>query len=659
MATILSGDIGLQANIAAEFGHHVATLDATRSHVSDARPVSSMDMSVNDFVTHIAPVSHRHPKYLDYRQYNIFSNQYVDSDYLFNMEDVVAPTNQFNEPMTVGQSTTLALSGNPDSNHRFYFDFADYIGLTGTATVTGTVTHKAGGAVNFKFYEIGGGISTADTFSISSGTQDFSVTFSIGSTGLDHGFLHVNMEAAGVVVDSVRGSAEVSDLRCSIAVTGRTRLNTANVYVNTFTELNDLVGTGGTAVRDSALRFENWDRGSVIAGNPVPHGIVASFGVLDMLYPDFSSSTEDIEGRMKVQYDKPSQDSAIPATTSLVIRKDNADVLSAPIPDLPRFSFGLGGAATTLTQTQPEPALTDLPAISHFVALNDGSLSLADTTDIDIELRYIDPASDGTDVRTGDDGYQPGFVQARLLLNLPFVSEDINLASSFTSTQTGQRLVKDPNVIDMDPTFTANFRGGIRQEGVANLTANFSVPLTQSGIGMILFTDPRRQTFEFFPGPGQIGPTGRIENRLHDDIRDASGSPIAPGLTIVRSPAIDPDLLFEATVTTSVKMIRGEAINLQVSLGQELEPSATGVIISNAETETFEFSLAVTAVLAIETDRFRELLLPAQTRKYNIMQETRDYAINTDTRKYPVPAETRQEAVDTESRILKQKGYNS
>tara|TARA_S200002703_G_scaffold26740_1_gene22961 strand:+ start:7 stop:1365 length:1359 start_codon:yes stop_codon:yes gene_type:complete len=452
MATILAGDIDFTANVTGRFGHHVATTDATRSHISDSRPVSSMDMSINNFATHIAPTSHRHPQYLDYSQYNIVSNQYVEPGYLIGAHDTIVTEHEFNQPMTVGQKTILALSGNPDSNHRFYFDFADYIGLTGTATVTGTVTHKAGGVVNFKFYDVDAGVNTADTFSISSGTQDLSVTFPIASAGLDYGFLNVNMEAIGSIINvngvDVRGSAEVSDLRCSISVTGRTRINTSNVYVNTFTEFNDLVGTGSGATRDSALRFEHWNRGSVIGGNPVVHGVVASFGVLDLLYPDNSSDTEDPEGRMAVQYDKPIQDDSIPATPSLVIRKDNADVLSAPIPDIATFSFGLGGASTSLTDNS---AFTDLPAISHFIALNDGSLSLADTTDIDIELRYIDPASDSADPRPDDDGYQDGFVQARLLLNPPFIAEDLETKSTFTISE----------LYYIDNQFTTDFRGGI------------------------------------------------------------------------------------------------------------------------------------------------------------------------------------------------------
>ena len=613
MATILAGDIDFKANVAGRFGHHVATTDSTRAHISDARPVSSMDMSINNFATHIGPVSHRHPQYLDYSQYNIVSNQYVAPGYLLNPHDTIVTDSKFNQPMTVGGIARVGLSGVPDTNHRFYFDFADYIGLTGTATLTGTVTHKEGGVVNFRFYDVDAGTGGADTFSISSGTQDLSVTFPIASTGLDYGFLNVNMEALGSIIDvngvDVRGSAEVSDLRCSIAVTGRTRINTSNVYVNTFTELNDLVGTGSGATRDSALRFENWDRGSVIGGNPVVHGVVASFGVLDLLYPDNLSSTEDPVGRFAVQYDKPIQDDSIPATTSLVIRKDNADVLSAPIPNITSFSFGLGGAATSSFDNS---AFTDLPAISHFIALNDGSLSLADTTDIDIELRYIDPAFDSTDVRPDDDGYQDGFVQARLLLNPPFIAEDIETKSTFTVSE----------LYYIDANFTSTFVGGILQLGTASVTSEFELTPLASGSGVII-------------------DGGTVNTTVNFGINDI----------------YQLDTRFTANFVGNQR--HQPTVDIAFNLAQSLIASETGIIIANEKTTTFNWDLTVDSVVFVTPDRYRELLLKPQTRTYAVTEEKRDFAVNTESRSYPVQQEQRSRTVVTETRTITEKGYSS
>lgn len=612
MATILAGEIDFTANVAGRFGHHVATTDTTRSHISDARPVSSMNMSVNNFTSHIGPVSHRHPEYLDYSQYNIVSNQYVAPGYLDNPHDTLRSDNEFNQPMVVGQSTLISLTGVPDSNHSFYFDFADYIGLTGTATVTGTVTHKAGGTVTLKFRDVDGGVVSTPQVSISSGTQDFSASFPIASTGLDYGFLNVNMEAIGAVITvdgiDVRGSAEVSDLRCSIAVTGRTRINTSNVYVNTFTEFNDLVGTGGSATRDSAIRFEEWNRGSVIGGNPVVHGIIATFGVLDTIYPDGGSTAENLEGRMAVIYNGPG-DTSIPATPSLVIRKDNADVLTAPIPDISSFSFGMGGASTSLTDNS---ALTDIPAISHFIALNDGSLSLADTTDIDIELRYINPAFESTDPRTDDRGFEDGFVQARLLLNPPFIAEDIETKSTFTVSE----------LYYIDANFTATFVGGIQLLGSSDPTSEFELTPEATGTGVII-------------------DGGTVNTTVNFGINDI----------------YQLDTRFTATFVGNQR--HRPTVNMAFNLAQSLVASETGIIIANEKTTTFNWAVTVDSVVFVTPDRYRELLLKPQTRTYAVTEEKRDFAVNTESRSYPVQQEQRQRTVDTQTRTITEKGYSS
>jgi hypothetical protein len=548
--------------------------------------------------------SHRHPKYPDYRQYNIFSNQYVDSDYLLNIEDVVAPT--------VGTG--------PEFNHRFYFDFADYMGLTGTATVTGTVTHKAGGDINFKFS--GGG--TVDTFSISagSGTQNFSATFPITGASLNSdpkGFLNVTMEAAGQIINvngvDVRGSAEVTDLRCSIAVTGRTRINTSNVYVNTYTELDDIIDTGPNTLRDTALRFENWNRGSVIGGNPVVYAVVASFGVLDMIYPITSSSTEDPIGRMRIVRTG-QNDEDVPAAPSLVIRKDNADVLASEADN----TFGIGGSATELyggpnhPGQQHDDALVDIPALSHFVALNDGNLSLADTTDVDIELRYIDPGDylQPVDVRTDMRGYQDGFVQARLLLNPPFLAEDLETKGTFTISE----------LYYIDNQFTTDFRGGIQQLGSSTPEANFTLQSANTGTGVII-------------------DGGAVNTTVGFGIRDI----------------YQLDTRFTANFVGNQR--HRPTVDIDFNLAQSLIASETGIIIANEKTTTFNWELTVDSVVFVVPDRYRELLLPAQTRTYPVTEEKRDYAVNTQSRSYRVQQEQRQRTVDTQTRILKQKGYNT
>jgi hypothetical protein len=82
-----------------------------------------------------------------------------------------------------------------------------------------------------------------------------------------------------------------------------------------------------------------------------------------------------------------------------------------------------------------------------------------------------------------------------------------------------------------------------------------------------------------------------------------------------------------------------------------------GVIIDNAETETFRFGMNVVPLVFVIPDRYRELLLTDSTRVYLTPEETRDHAVNSQTRRYPVPEETRDSAVDLETRKITEKGY--
>lgn len=212
----------------------------------------------------------------------------------------------------------------------------------------------------------------------------------------------------------------------------------------------------------------------------------------------------------------------------------------------------------------------------------------------------------------------------------------------------------------LDASFTTDFKGGIRIDGSAQLDASFTETLTNNLIGSITPAVLQRVQFGFFPDPATIDPnTGKIHARLHDDVRDINGNPIAPGARSLRRDPALPTLDTAFTQASTANPLRISTANLQSSWSVELEPSATGIIIDNAETESFAFEITATGQVTKVPNRFRELLLPAQTRTYAVTGENRDYAVNTESRSYKVQQEQRQRTVATETRILKQKGYNT
>lgn len=604
MATILAGDIDFTANVTGRFGHHVATLDTTRVHTSEPREAVALYYNTG------APTIN--PKFLNYSQYNVTLNQYVVPGYFVSPSTTIETTNEFNQP--------LQLHGNtPEITLRF--DFADYIGLQGTGTVTGTITNTldSGADTEFVIFDRDRGQSgdPAQITGLGPGeSQTFSATFTLASTGLDTGFLLVTIKQLSA---SNLDRAEITDLRCSVTVTGRTRVNTSNVFINTFTQLDDTVSTSGAAFRDTALRFENFDRGAVLAGNPAVHGIVTNFGILDRHFRDNFSTTENPAGSFKHQYHI-TGDTAIPTQDAeLVIRKSGSDLLTTTL-DLGAQNtyadFSLGGAPLEMLSSPPSygnDALTDLPAINNFVALNTGSvISLADTTDLDIELRYIFPDADSTDPRPDDDGYQESFVSARLLLNPPFIAEDIETKSTFTVSE----------LYYIDNQFTTDFKGGIQQLGSSDLESQFDLTPEATGTGVII-------------------DGGAVNTTVNFGIND----------------------IYQLDTQFTTNFVGNQrhqpTVDIAFNLAQSLIASETGIIIANEKTTTFNWAVTVDSVVFVVPDRFRELLLPAQTRTYAVTEEKRDYAVNTESRSYRVQQEQRQRTVDTQTRILKQKGYSS
>ncbi len=593
--------IDFTANVGGSFGHHVATLDTTRVHTSEPREAVALFYN--------QPGSNTlNPKFLNYSQYNVTLNQYVVPGYFVSPSTTIETTNEFNQPL-------LLQGDQPEITLRF--DFADYIGLQGTGTATGTITNTldSGSDTSFVIFDRDRGQSgdPAQITDLGPGeSQTFSATFTLASTGLDTGFLLLSIKQLSA---SNLDRAKITDLRCSVTVTGRTRVNTSNVFINTFTELDDLVGTGGASTRDSAIRFENFNRGSVLAGNPAVHGIVTNFGILDNLYPNGSSTTENIEGRFQNQYHQLSDVGLPTQDVELVIRKNNADVLTSTIDITDNFEkFGIGGAPIEAWQSGDTlvEGLTDLPAINNFVALNDSSLSLADTTDIDIELRYIYPPQDSTDPRSADDDFQDSFVSARLLLNPPFIAEDIETKSTFTVSE----------LYYIDANFTATFVGGILQLGSASLTSEFDLTPEATGAGVIINGGAVNTTVNF-----GINDIYQLDTRFTADFVGNQR----------HQPTVD----------------------IAFNLAQSLVASETGIIIANEKTTTFNWAVTVDSVVFVTPDRYRELLLPAQTRTYAVTEEKRDYAVNTESRSYLVQQEQRQRTVDTETRTITEKGYSS
>lgn len=204
-----------------------------------------------------------------------------------------------------------------------------------------------------------------------------------------------------------------------------------------------------------------------------------------------------------------------------------------------------------------------------------------------------------------------------------------------------------------DAVFTGVDIGGIRQPGSAQLDTVFGTDLDPTGIGKITPAITLPLIAEYYPAGQPV-----YYSFIHDPV-DAGGNPIDYSHFVRRAPVeFDLDWEFDKTVST-YGVVRVPNCVMTASWSQSANPIGTGVIIDNAETETFAFSVTASALVLKIPDRYRELLLMPETRTYNLRTETRSYAVNTQSRRYPVPAETRTAPVDTQTRILKQKGYNS
>lgn len=202
----------------------------------------------------------------------------------------------------------------------------------------------------------------------------------------------------------------------------------------------------------------------------------------------------------------------------------------------------------------------------------------------------------------------------------------------------------------LDATFTADFSGGLRIDGSAQIDAAFGTDLDQTGIGLFTFAVTRILVWEYFPD----GLANRY-NFIHEPV-DAGGTPIDYSHIVIRADYL-PDVAMAFTQASTANPRRISTATLTASWSQTMDPIGTGVIIDNAETETFQFQIqAVVNVLRIP-NRYRELLLMPDSRVFPAKPETRDYAVNTETRAYPVPEETRQRAVDQETRTQTEKGY--
>ena len=681
MATVSAGSINLTANLAVESGHHVATIDTTRSHVSDIRkPVSvgrreqDYTRSGTDYVNYpqIRDISnnilvHGNTVYgiktpaqiIDYKQYNWFHNQYVDDlNYIETFEDYVKPLKNREQDWNDNEQAQYNLPwGGPLGDSvspgqlNYFFDFADYIGLQNcTVTVYYDITVRsdtnASAQMKVRMTASGnGGVSdlgaTINPPSSSqlhdAGTTTASASLTFTGTGAyavnnGQGFIAVGLglERSGTWDDTDvavgpgntnQPQALISNVRASIQTTGRTRINTSNVSITTAGQGHDTVSAAATNAREDSIVWSGFDFSGVITpGAPHIYGIATHTGIMELYddsyllyginYPmqigEFHDQTHDLirdAGIDKVELIVRHNDSDIHVDSLNTSSTDGTAQDGFILGSAPWQSEATGGSYTV--------AVRDIPAVASHVTLTAGNVSISQSANVEIEYRYVRPIEDKT---------LPNFMQARLLLNPPFLAQDIDYDMAFAVTSSGNLIVSDLQTITTEVDFATDFVGGIQQLGVSEPAVAFALDSDNTGLGVII-----------------------------------DGGTVDFAVTFTQAELYE--LSFAYSTDFKGNQRHQPAVNLQWNITQSYDVTAVGVIIDNAETETFRFGLNAVPLVFVIPDRYRELLLTDYTRVYPTPEETRDHAVNSQTRRYPVPAETRDSAVDLETRTITEKGY--
>lgn len=677
MATVSAGSINLTSNISVESGHHVATTDLSRIHVSDRRPPVGTGRQVtfnstagqfledsipNEYIDYPRRVSEvgntvygikTHNQILDYSQFGYYGNEYIESlDYIETSQDYVRP--QRNKELThlddeeCQYNLEWAYRTQP-SVMSYHFDFADYIGIEDCditvyydITVRSDTSSAAKMRVNIQATaspQNGNFISGTDQSPGSEHDQGTTGSGSVTYEGVDNDqgqiyvqFALTRINAWNDTTTHVFGTGEplarISNVRASITATGRTRINTSNVTVRVAATGHDNINTPAASEdRDHSVKWSGFDfSGTITPGQPVIHGLVAHSGLLQTRTDAINSA--GIPYTVKYGHWQNAQtisllDTLIPEDCSLVIRNTGTDI---HIDDLIETKTGrttsghqnffiLGSSAYGYdTDTSKELGVRDIPQVVSHTTLTDANVSISQSANLEIEYRYVRPLYDLTN--------SPTFMQARLLLNPPFLSEDLDFTlDSTVSTDVGLA-VSDPQDIEPGVNINSNFVGGITQFADKDLTVSTAIQTVDAETGVII-------------DGGSVDFVTSFEQKEQYQIE------------------------FAYTANFVGNQRHQPTKNITWSFGQAEDATAVGVIIDNAETETFEFSVIAVPLVFVVPDRYRELLIEDESRRYPVPAETRDYAVNTESRRYAVPEETRDAQVETETRVITEKGYTA
>jgi hypothetical protein len=637
MATVSAGSINLTANVSVESGHHVATQDTTRSHVSEWRkPVATNMANITYPENRATGTAQSYAQIVDIKQYFQDSNQYTETDYFDLIEQTVQSDSPTPAPVSFSPSATTSTQ-----TFSVVFDFCDYMQRSGTITYEVDCENISSTATAELSCKNEGATSLSSIATDTRTTLTFTDSFDTNNTlnGFVEGNIKWKHNTGGIPNELI-----VHSVRARIACTGRTRVNSSEIVIEDFEIRENL----GTSESDWAIRYTGFDRGTILGGNPSVYSFVSKLGIqtADLNNTTYNpvSPYEPTYGPQAIGVNKklfPQIEPTDVVTTNpkMVYRASDTDITDSFL-NYSNFNTQLGGAAAEtqnfgmdlhISVPNQEDALTDIPQIVVHNHINtDAAIDVNNTANLDIELRYVhDPDSS---LSTVTSTWTRGFLSGRLILNLPFLAQDIDLQKSFTLASTGFRIVSDLADIEPQVNVTADFLGGIQQLGASDLDVAFALDTDNTGLGVIIDGGTVNFSADFATSVAHV--------------------------LFKQNAQIDLDI--EATVTPfKPRMIRGDTVNLQWNITQSYDVTAVGVIIDNAETETFRFGLTVVPLVFVRPDRYREFVLMPETRTYSMRTETRDYAVNTQTRSYQVPEQTRQIAVDTETRTITEKGYNS
>ena len=625
MATVSAGSINLTANLAVESGHHVATQDATRSHISEWRkPVATNMADITYPENRATGTAQSYAQTVDIKQYFQDSNQYAETDYFDLVEQIVQSDSPTPAPVSFSPSATTSTQ-----TFSVVFDFCDYMQRSGTITYEVDCENISSTAT--AYLSCDSQTPGTPTTSIATDTRS-TLTFTDSfDTNTLNGFVKANIKWIHNT-GGVNNELIIHSVRARIACTGRTRVNSSEIVIEDFEIRQNL----GTSESDWAIRYTGFNRGTILGGNPSVYSFVSKLGIQSA---DLNNTTynpvapyKPIYGPQAIGVNKrlfPQIEPTDLVTTNpkMVYGASDTDIADSFL-DYSNFNTQLGGAATDtqdfgmdlhVSVPNQEDALTDIPQIVVHNHINtDAAITVDNTSDLDVELRFVHYPDSALSTVTST--WTRGFLSGRLILNLPFLAEDIDYDMAFAVTSSGNLIVSDLQTITTEVDFATDFVGGILQLGVSNPDVAFALDSDNTGLGVII-----------------------------------DGGTVDFAVTFTQAELYE--LSFAYSTDFKGNQRHQPAVNLQWNITQSYDVTALGVIIDNAETETFSFGMNVVPLVFVIPDRYRELMLTDYTRVYQAPRETRDLAVNTQSRRYPVPAETRNTQVDLETRKITEKGY--